>query len=94
MGYNLKKWRNNNVSDEVTYWMEQNHKHSLWGFGTQPIMNLISYGNWKETDKRWNVHVPDRKRQVPEKDSAFLIHWNGPSSNRVDHVVSLFGIYQ
>jgi len=34
----------------------QQAKEPLWGFGTQPIMLLVAYGQWKYLEPQWNVN--------------------------------------
>lgn len=33
----------------------QNADHPLWQFGTQPVMLMLSHGQWDSLDPKWNV---------------------------------------
>ena len=55
LGFNLNKWRKNKITREVIYWMSENTKTPLWFQGTQPILYIVGYDDWKGVDSRWNV---------------------------------------
>ena len=86
IGFNLDKWRRDNITREVIYWMKENFKNPLWFQGTQPVLYIIGFNNWKCADKRWNVdglgwtNVP-----VNAVKSAYILHWNGPCNVAIIH---------
>ena len=51
----LKQYRDNSIVDQVHYWMWQQYEHGLYIIATQPLTQLISYGNWLPIDPSWNV---------------------------------------
>ena len=82
VGFNLNKWRNEKVFDEVVYWMKENVKKKLWVLGTQPVLYAVSVGDLQVvTDRRWNILDLGAALPVSEKwiKKGFIIHWNGKS---------------
>lgn len=65
--------------DEVIYWMEENSITPLWFQGTQPILYLVAFRDWKTVDERWNVEgLGWTKIPVKVLSKAYILHWNGP----------------
>ena len=83
IGFNLQKWRANNVSDELLYWMQLHKKMNLWHLGIQPIMYVLVGNDVQLVDSRWNLeaHLYGSRRLKPKEpmSSAFILHWNGSS---------------
>ena len=79
LGINLDKWREKNLTKEVIYWMSENKKKPLWDLGTQPIIHVLSYGDCKFVNWRWNVDKLGRKDQISAErvSKAYILHWNG-----------------
>lgn len=79
LGFNLNKWRENKVTEEVLYWMKENTIAPLWFQGTQPILYIIAFNDWKAIDERWNVEGLGWTRVSAEAvRKANILHWNGP----------------
>ena len=80
LGFNLNKWRADNIIEEVIYWMKVNKNTPLWFQGTQPILYLVGYDNWRGVDSRWNVDGLGWNT-LPEKkiSKAYILHWSGAS---------------
>jgi len=59
----------------------QQAKEPLWGFGTQPIMLLVAYGQWKYLEPQWNVNGLGWNKDMSQEslEGANLLHWNGRS---------------
>ena len=77
-GLNLNLWRKLNLSQEVTYWMNEHHKHTLWALGVQPIIIVVTYDKWEPVDKRWNCEGLGYRNVSSESiEQAFILHWNG-----------------
>ena len=51
----LRQYRENNIVEQVHYWMRKQYEHGLYIIATQPLTQLISYGNWVAIDPSWNV---------------------------------------
>lgn len=49
---NLKKWRNNSISDQALKYFKQNIEYVGWY--DQGILNALLAGQWGELDPRWN----------------------------------------
>ena len=79
VGMNLRKWRTNNVSDELVYWMQLNKQHRLWELGTQPIMYLLVNDDFERIDTRWNIDGLGYKRWLTSVtlSKGFILHWSG-----------------
>ena len=83
LGFNLKKWREKNLTREAVYWMRMNkiNRKNLWKLGTQPILYLLCGEDWKALDSHWNVdRLGTRGNPVSMKaiSNAYILHWNGP----------------
>lgn len=78
IGFNLNKWRKNKITDEVEYWMSERYKQLLWGFGTQPLLYIVSVDDCKRASGLWNVYGI-AYHQLPESKikNAYILHWNG-----------------
>lgn len=75
-GINLKMWRDNNMLEEVKYWMKEHKSKNLWSLVTQPIMYIISYGNQKAiSSDKWNWQL--RQSCSCKVRNANIVHWNG-----------------
>ena len=80
-GLNLKKWRDMKLIDEVIYWMKANAKYHFWQLGTQPLMYVVSYKDWKHVSSRWNVErLGERikKKYIKHYSDGYILHWSGP----------------
>ena len=82
LGFNLGKWRRDNITREVIYWMKEHFKNPLWFQGTQPVLYIFGFNNWKTVDKRWNINGLGTRAHVPLNavKSAYILHWNGISN--------------
>ena len=77
-GLNLNLWRQLNLSQDVTYWMNEHHKYTLWTSGVQSIIIVVTYDKWEPVDKRWNCEgLGYRKVSSESIKQAFILHWNG-----------------
>ncbi|WP_319421892.1 glycosyltransferase family 8 protein [Pleurocapsa sp. FMAR1] len=50
---NLKKWREDRLSDKAIKYFAQNIKHLGWY--DQDVLNALFIGKWQELDPRWNM---------------------------------------
>ncbi len=90
LGFNLNKWRRDNVTNEVIYWMRENKRAPLWFQGTQPILFIVGYKDTFGIDDRWNVDgLGWTKVNKEQLESAHILHWSGPGIV-VMHCVSLY----
>lgn len=77
--FDLKRWRNQNITEVYHNWQNLNRDRSLWKLGTLPP-GLITF--WNQTfalDKSWHVLGLGYNPNVPLKDieRAAVIHYNG-----------------
>ena len=81
LGINLEKWRKKNLTKEIIYWMSENKKKPLWDLGTQPIIHVLSYGDCKFVNWRWNLDRLGRNAKISAEhvSKAYILHWNGLS---------------
>ena len=80
-GLNLKKWRDKKLIDEVLYWMKANLKHNFWELGTQPLMYVVCYKDWKHVRSRWNVENLGeslKDKYILNFSNGYILHWSGP----------------
>lgn len=72
----------------MKYWMIEQSKQSLWSLGTQPILRIVSVGDLKWVNKRWNVINVGRTKNhfIPESTitNGYILHWNGDGKT-TDH---------
>ena len=62
--------------------MTEHKKTPLWYLGTQPILYIVGYDDWKGVDSRWNVNSLGWKKLSSETISnAYILHWSGPGKN-------------
>ena len=91
LGFNLDKWRRDNITREVIYWMKEHFKKILWVQGIQPPLYIVGFNNWKRVDKRWNIHgLGWTKLPSNVVKSAYLLHWNGPCNVAIMHAHLLY----
>jgi lipopolysaccharide biosynthesis glycosyltransferase len=64
---NLEKWRNNNISQKIINYIEQNEEITLWA--DQDGMNALLAGKWGELPAKWNK-TPEFNNYL-EKDNPF-----------------------
>ena len=90
VGMNLRKWRTNNVSDELVYWMQLNKQHRLWELGTQPIMYLLVNDDFERIDKRWNIDGLGCLKSLSFSPTTlfngFILHWSGKRKRFINNI--------
>ena len=76
----LENWRKNNIENTLLFWMKENKKHSLFQFGTQPILNIAFINKVMYIDSRWNTLKLgyDKNLSTDYIESGKILHWNGP----------------
>lgn len=78
----LNYWRKNNLKIKIIEIMKKhkNSKKGLFNLGTQPILNIIFYNNFKKISKEWNTTgLGCRKVEQKLIKIAKGLHWNGPN---------------
>ena len=75
----LANWRQNNIEDQLLYWMKENKEHSLFNLGTQPILNITFINKVKYIDSRWNTLGLGGNTRLRRKylNNGKILHWNG-----------------
>ncbi|KAK6997795.1 Glycosyltransferase 8 domain-containing protein 1 [Biomphalaria glabrata] len=84
----LRLWDNNNITQQLEYWMELNTKEEVYGNekgggGSQPPMMIVFYNKYTNIESLWHVrHLGLSAGTTYNKglleNRAKLIHWNGP----------------
>ncbi|XP_059281929.1 probable galacturonosyltransferase 12 [Lycium ferocissimum] len=86
--FDLKAWRNTNISQTYYYWLQQNLKSdlSLWQLGTLPPGLIAFHGHVHTIDPFWHMlglGYQDNTT-VAEAQSAGVIHFNGRAKPWLD----------
>ncbi|MEW9669191.1 glycosyltransferase family 8 protein [Ammoniphilus sp. 3BR4] len=68
---NLKRWRENNVSEKIIQFI--NNNASKIKFCSQDPLNAILHDKWLQLDPRWNYLAPYRR----DVEDPYIIHYNG-----------------
>ena len=81
LGFNLEKWREFNIEDELHYWMKIHKEKKLWKLGSQPLMYVLAGNDVDFVDKRWNIEDLGWKTNLPDDtlSNGYILHWNGKS---------------
>jgi lipopolysaccharide biosynthesis glycosyltransferase len=68
----LKRWRQDHITQELENWLLLNTRRKLWNWGSQAPLSLVFYGKWIEIDSSWNerrmkFYEPDVFEQLASK---------------------------
>jgi lipopolysaccharide biosynthesis glycosyltransferase len=86
MVLNLKKWREDNISDLVIDYLKVNHLKLKWL--EQDALNALLYNNWHKLEPKWNLTTnmsikfrKDRRKykRKQKQTPPAIIHFTGPS---------------
>lgn len=76
--FNLKKWKEENLTNKCLNIMKDHKKNNLFNGGTQPILNLIYYKKCINIDSRWNkTDLGWKKIHYDELKKNYILHWTG-----------------
>ncbi|CAN1147168.1 Probable galacturonosyltransferase 12 [Linum perenne] len=79
--FDLKAWRNTNISDIYNHWLQQNLKSdlSLWQLGTLAPRLIAFHGHVHAIDPFWHMLGLGYQENISykEAESAGVIHFNG-----------------
>ncbi len=84
MVWNLKKYRDEKMINEVKELIHYQKENNAWKLGTQPILNIIYYKKVIDLDKNWNCKgfgkitekESEEKSKLKQAENAYVIHWN------------------
>ena len=74
----LDRWREQNVTEQVRFWMNINRERALYQHGSQPPLLLSVGDKYERFDLSWNVDGAGFRRiQAKVLKKAKIIHWTG-----------------
>ena len=77
MVVDLDRWRARNVTAKVEKWAALNAREKIYGYGSQPPLQLAIGDNFERMDVDWNVGGFGGEANMTVKHCACLLHWNG-----------------
>jgi len=75
----LQRWREDNVTERLEYWLRRNTQTRLWRWGSQAALALVFYGRWDPLGQEWNsrrITKTLHKKEMKLSD-AKIIHFTG-----------------
>jgi len=77
----LARWREQNVTQHLEYWMFQNTKRELWRWGSQAPLAIVFYDHWEDIGLEWNertmIYVKDEAERQLKDRTTKLYHFAG-----------------
>lgn len=77
---NLKRWQEEDVLQDIIYWIEANSNGFVYNLGSNPPLVLGLAGRVEYLEGAWNVDGLGYRRHMPSRKlvAAKVLHWTGP----------------
>ncbi|KAB2047786.1 hypothetical protein ES319_A13G070500v1 [Gossypium barbadense] len=93
--FDLKEWRNRNITQIYHYWQDRNEDRTLWKLGTLPPGLITFYNLTYPLDRKWHVLGLgyDPALNQTEIENAAVVHYNGNYKPWLDLAVAKYKSY-
>jgi len=76
----LQRWREDDVTGQLEFWMKENKQRKLWNWGSQAPLSLVFYGKWQELKYEWNERRTKYRTDEENRllsDTVKIYHFTG-----------------
>lgn len=93
--FDLRQWRNRNITGIYHYWQDLNEDRTLWKLGTLPPGLITFYNLTYPLDRSWHVLGLgyDPALNQTEIDNAAVVHYNGNYKPWLDLAIAKYKSY-